>query len=79
MTDSRQPTAAERLKRLREMADEAERADPYVPIRELVDLRRALRRTIPKMRALKNAGQGVGADALTGGIASLCKELEELL
>lgn len=69
----------EKLDRLRQMADEAERANPYVPIRELLAVRTALRRVIPKMRALKEAGQSVGADALTGGIASLCEELEELL
>lgn len=69
----------ERLTRLREMADDAERANPYVPIRELVEVRDAIRRAIPKMRALKNAGQNVSADALTAGIASLYKELEELL
>lgn len=70
---------AERLDRLRQMADEAEHANPYIPIRELVDVRDALRRAIPKMRTLKNAGQSVGADALTAGIVNLYKELEELL
>ncbi len=70
---------AERLDRLRQMADEAERANPYVPIRELVEIRDALRRAIPKMRALRDAGQSVDADGLTTGITSLYKELEELL
>jgi hypothetical protein len=76
-----QPTPEQResLDRMREMADQAERENPPVPIRELLDLQGALQRAIPKMRALKNAGQDVGADALTTRIADLWKEMEELL
>lgn len=68
-----------RLERLRTMADQAESASPYMPIHELVEIRDALRRTIPKMRALRDADVLVGADALTTAVGRLCRELEELL
>jgi hypothetical protein len=76
-----QPTPEQResFDRMREMANQAERENPPVPIRELLDLQGALQRAIPKMRALKNAGQDVGADALTTRITDLWKEMEELL
>ena len=72
-------TARDKLDRLKQMADEAERDNPETPIAELLDLQRALRRTIPKMRALHAVGWSVNASALTDRIGGLLREMEELL
>lgn len=68
----------DKLNRLKRIADEMGRENPEIPVAELLDLQRALKRALPKMRALKAAGQVTDAGVLAGRISGMCREMEEL-
>lgn len=72
-------TARAKLDRLRQMAGEAERENPEDPLRELLDLQRALRRLIRKTRPYRAAGLEINAAALIRRIDGLYQECRELL
>lgn len=69
----------ERLDRLRQMADEAERENPAEPIDELLDVQRALRRVIRQVRKYQAAGLTVQAGKLAVRVTGMCGELAGLL
>jgi hypothetical protein len=71
--------ARNKLDRLKQIADEMGRENPDVPVAELLDLQRVLKRALPKMRALKAAGYAAEAGALAVRVRGMCREMEELL
>lgn len=71
--------ASDKLDRLKQMADDANREFPDDPINELLDLERALRNTLPKMRKLRAARMHTDAGKLADRISDMCREMEELL
>ena len=79
MTQPATTAARGKHDRLKQMADEGEREFPEDPIAELLDLERALKRTLPKMRKLKAARIHTGAGKLAARVGGMCREMEELL
>lgn len=75
---SRPNAAKEKLDRLKQFADEEERANPEEPVAELLDAQRALCALIPKTRAFRAAGLEINA-ALANRIDSLYQEWRRLL
>lgn len=73
------PSAStEALERLRQIADDEERANPEEPVTELLDTQRALRALISKTRPFRSAGLEVNA-ALVGRVNTLYQEWRGLL
>jgi hypothetical protein len=70
--------ARDKLDRLKRIAHEMERENPEMPMTELLDLQRALKRTLPKMRALRAAGLEFDSPAMAARIGGMCSEMEEL-
>lgn len=66
------------IDRLRQIADEMERANPEEPVAELLDTQRSLRALLSKTRPFRAAGLMVNAN-LTGRIDALYQEWRGLL